>query len=68
MLRKSSEEEKKSRLAEYEECFLNPDVAVHMGYVDEIIEPYKTRERIAAVLSSLDNGIAKKTYDGNMSV
>jgi propionyl-CoA carboxylase beta chain len=42
LFRKSSEEEKKLRLAEYEEHFLSPDIAVHMGYVDEIIEPYKT--------------------------
>lgn len=68
LFRKSSEEEKKSRLAEYQERFLNPDVAVHMGYVDEIIEPYKTREKIIAVLSGLDSVFVKNTCHGNIPV
>lgn len=68
LFRKSGEEEKKARLAEYEERFLNPDVAVHMGYVDEIIEPHKTREKLIAVLSSLDCHTFMNKCHGNTPV
>lgn len=68
LFRRSSAEEKRSRLAEYEERFLNPDVAVHMGYVDEIIEPYKTRDRIIAVLGSLESSAAERSHHGNIPV
>lgn len=51
LFRKSGEEEKKARLAEYEKEFLNPNIAAHMGYVDEIIEPGTTRVRIASALA-----------------
>lgn len=68
LFRKSGAEEKRLRLAEYEERFLNPDVAVHMGYVDEIIEPLKTREKIIAVLNGLDSAIVKNTCHGNTPV
>lgn len=53
LFRKSGEEEKKARLAEYEKEFLNPNIAAHMGYVDEIIEPSATRIRITAALDLL---------------
>ena len=68
LFHKSSEEEKSLRLSEYEEQFLNPDVALHMGYVDEIIEPYKTRDKIIAVLSNMDNTIVNNNSHGNMPV
>ncbi len=68
LFRKSGAEEKRLRLAEDEERFLNPDVAVHMGYVDGIIEPVKTREKIIAVLNGLDSAIVKNTCHGNTPV
>ncbi len=67
LFRKSSDEEKRTRLEEYETQFLNPDIAVHMGYVDEIIEPQQTRARLAAVLNSYhDTGCQTKTMHGNI--
>jgi len=57
LFRKSDAEEKRSRLEEYQTQFLNPDIAVHMGYVDEIVEPYQTRAKLAAALNCL-SGIA----------
>lgn len=52
LFRKADAQEKKIRLEEYERDFLNTDVAVHMGYVDEIIEPYQTRLRISMILDN----------------
>ena len=52
LFRKSAEEEKRLRLEEYEKQFLNPDIAVHMGYVDEIIEPHQTRAKLLSVLNN----------------
>lgn len=34
------------RIKEYNQAFMNPDVAASHGYVDEIIKPEATRERI----------------------
>lgn len=44
--------EKAERIREYEEQFLNPYEAAHMGYVDEVIRPEDTREHILKVLSN----------------
>lgn len=46
------EEEKVAYLEEYQKQFLNPYEAAHMGYVDEVIEPKKTREQLLRILSS----------------
>ena len=40
-------------IADYKEQFLNPYLAAARGYIDEVIEPAKTRERIAAALDAL---------------
>lgn len=40
---------------EYEERFLNPYVAAARGYVNEVIKPEETRERLLAALKSLKN-------------
>lgn len=37
---------RQERIDEYNEAFMNPDVAANLGYVDEIIKPEATRERI----------------------
>jgi acetyl-CoA carboxylase carboxyltransferase component len=42
-------------VAEYEEKFNNPYVAAARGYVDEVIEPSKTRLRLVQALSLLEN-------------
>jgi len=38
---------------EYEDRFLSPFVAAERGYIDEVIQPYVTRRRIARALSML---------------
>jgi propionyl-CoA carboxylase beta chain len=42
-------------VAEYEERFANPYIAAARGYVDEVIMPSETRQRIAGALSMLEN-------------
>jgi propionyl-CoA carboxylase beta chain len=42
-------------VAEYEERFANPYIAAARGYVDEVILPSETRQRIATSLAMLEN-------------
>jgi propionyl-CoA carboxylase beta chain len=42
-------------VAEYEERFANPYIAAARGYVDEVILPSETRQRIATALGMLEN-------------
>jgi acetyl-CoA carboxylase carboxyltransferase component len=42
-------------IAEYREKFANPYVAAARGYVDEVIEPEETRERLKSYLTILEN-------------
>jgi propionyl-CoA carboxylase beta chain len=41
--------------AEYREKFANPYVAAERGYVDEVIEPARTRPKLIAALRILEN-------------
>jgi len=41
------------RTKEYEDRFLSPFVAAERGYIDEVIQPYGTRKRIARALAML---------------
>ena len=41
------------RTKEYEDRFLSPFVAAERGYIDEVIQPYVTRKRIARALGML---------------
>ena len=41
------------KIAEYEETFNNPYVAASLGYVDDIIEPASTRQRVISALDML---------------
>lgn len=43
--------EKEQYFAEYQKQFLNPYEAAHMGYVDEVIEPVRTRDHVLRVLT-----------------
>ena len=43
------------RIAEFRERFANPYVAAERGYVDEVIEPARTRPKLIAGLRLLDN-------------
>lgn len=47
------EEERAKRIAAYEEAFMNPYVAAARGYVDEVIRPEDTREKIKGALNML---------------
>ena len=49
-------DEKKDELVErYRETFANPFRAAELGYIDEVIKPTKTRERICSGLELLEN-------------
>jgi acetyl-CoA carboxylase carboxyltransferase component len=49
-----SESERSRLVAEYEQRFANPYVAAARGYVDEVILPSETRDRVAGALSMLE--------------
>lgn len=48
--------------AEYEERFLNPYVAAARGFVNEVIKPEETRERLLRALKTLKNKTAEHPY------
>lgn len=51
----NSEDPQKRRdekIQEYRDTFLNPFMAAHVGYVDEVIEPANTRKRMIQILSN----------------
>jgi len=52
LYKKATGDEKERLIREYEQQFLNPYEAAHMGYVDEVIEPNSTREHIRRVLDN----------------
>ena len=55
-LRPDAPPEKRARkVAEYIENFANPYVAARRGYIDEIIEPSETREKLIAAFRLLEN-------------
>ncbi len=53
LYRNIDDNEKELRVAEYKEQFLNPYEAAHMGYIDEVIDPCVTREKICRVLRTM---------------
>jgi len=50
-----AEAERSRLVAEYEERFANPYIAAARGYVDEVILPSETRERVAGAFAMLEN-------------
>lgn len=46
-------EERKKKIAEYREKFSNPYVAAARGYIDDVIEPSTTRQRLASAFEML---------------
>ena len=44
---------RQEKIAEYEEKFNNPYVAAGLGYVDDVIEPATTRQRVISALDML---------------
>ena len=55
-------------IKEYEDRFLNPYVAASRGYVDEVIKPEETRERLLASLRAFagKDACAPKKKHGNI--
>ena len=51
----ASAESRAEKVAEYVENFANPYVAAQRGYIDEIIEPSETREKLVAAFKLLEN-------------
>jgi propionyl-CoA carboxylase beta chain len=56
-INESSEPEatRRSRIAEFEEKFANPYVAAERGFIDEVIEPATTRQKLIRALMLLQN-------------
>jgi propionyl-CoA carboxylase beta chain len=52
---KDVEAARRVRIVELEEKFANPYVAAERGFIDEIIEPAKTRPKLIRALSLLEN-------------
>ena len=49
------EEVRRARISELEEKFANPYVAAERGFIDEIIEPARTRPKLIRALTLLQN-------------
>ncbi|MDA8101653.1 MAG: hypothetical protein M0Z34_01650 [Nitrospiraceae bacterium] len=53
LMRRSTPDERKSYEEEYQERYLTPYVAAERGFVDDVIEPVKTRQAVAQALEML---------------
>ena len=53
---------------EYRQKYLNPYAAAHAGYIDEVIEPAQTRQKLIEALELLANKVesAAPRKHGNM--
>lgn len=65
-----SQAERERLTQQYQEDYLNPYVAAKAGYIDEVIEPAETRQKLIEALQALENKVevnpARK--HGNMPV
>jgi propionyl-CoA carboxylase beta chain len=52
---KNADQTRSKFIEDYEKRFANPFIAASHGYIDEVIEPSKTRERIIKALIMLEN-------------
>ena len=59
----SPEDKWKEKEAEYAEMFANPYNAAARGYVDEVIRPSQTREKLIAAYKMLENKVDKLPKD-----
>ena len=50
-----AEEKRKELVNEYENSLMNPYIAASRGYIDDVIEPSKTRRKIIRALQMLEN-------------
>ena len=46
---------REQKIAEFRARFANPYIAAERGYIDAVIEPHETRDRLIAALRSLEN-------------
>ena len=53
LMRRSTPDERKAYEGEYQERYLTPYVAAERGFVDDVIEPVRTREAVALALDML---------------
>ena len=62
--------ERKRLEEEYRQKYLNPYAAAHAGYIDEVIEPAQTRQKLIEALDVLANKVesAPARKHGNMPV
>jgi propionyl-CoA carboxylase beta chain len=44
-----------AKIEEYRETFANPYIAAARGYIDDVIDPRETRERLISALDMLQN-------------
>ena len=51
----NSEAAEAAQIEEYREKFANPYIAAARGYVDDVIDPRETRERLISALDMLQN-------------
>ena len=51
----NSEAAEAAQIEEYREEFTNPYIAAARGYVDDVIDPRETRERLISALDMLQN-------------
>ena len=49
------DEERKRKVAEYRQKFANPYIAAARGWIDDVIDPRETRQKLIAGLASLKN-------------
>ena len=61
-------EKRAEKVAEYVENFANPYIAAKRGYIDEIIEPSETREKLIQSFALLENKrvVLPKKKHGNI--
>jgi acetyl-CoA carboxylase carboxyltransferase component len=52
---KNADKLRATLIEEYNDKFANPYIAAALGYVDDIIEPKDTRQKVIAALESLEN-------------
>jgi propionyl-CoA carboxylase beta chain len=46
---------RREKIEQYEDTFANPYIAAGLGYIDDVIEPADTRQRVISALRSLRN-------------
>lgn len=68
LYRDISSQEREQKIDEYENLFLNPKEAMRLGYIDEVIEPGETRDRILKALEVFAENLGNrgKKRHGNM--